>query len=137
MSDNLLFKFNSLTGKYRRHNIALHDITEWLSTIQELLKEYDLHEEDSNLGTMLENVGKVRLELIRITYRARGITQIARKVKNVKVLPLVNEIIDELEDFGRELINLDFNQSELIKTIPRIRNSLLELKDVISEIEYK
>ncbi|MFC1995721.1 hypothetical protein ACFLVM_02460 [Chloroflexota bacterium] len=101
------------------------------------MKEYDLHEEDSNLGTMLENVGKVRLELIRITYRARGITQIARKVKNVKVLPLVNEIIDELEDFGRELINLDFNQSELIKTIPRIRNSLLELKDVISEIEYK
>ncbi len=105
--------------------------------IQELLTEYGLHEEGFNLDTMLEDIGKIRLELIRITYRAHGIIKIARKVKGVNVLPLVNEIIDELEDFGRDLHYPDLDRSKLIKTIPELRNSLLKLKDVISEIEYR
>ncbi|MFC1959018.1 hypothetical protein ACFLV6_03830, partial [Chloroflexota bacterium] len=77
--DSLLFTFNSLTGKSRRHNRALRDVAEWSSTIQELLTEYDLHEEGFNLDTMLKDIGKVRLELTRIIYRAHGIIKIARK----------------------------------------------------------
>ena len=133
--DSLLFAFNSLTGRSRRYNRALRDITGWSSTIQELLIEYDLYEESFNLDTMLGNIGKLRFELIRITYRAHAIIKIARNIKGVK--PLVYEIINELEDLGRTLLNPAFNHTKLIKTIPELRNSVLKLRAVISEIEDK
>ena len=135
--DNVLFIFNSLTGQNKQHNRALRDVTEWSSTIQDLLTEYGLQEEGFTLDTLSKDIGKVRFELIGITYRAHGITRIARKIKGANVLPLVNELIDELEEFGRELINPSLNQPRLIKTIPELRNASLKLKDVISEIEYK
>ncbi len=133
--ESLLSKFNSLTGRSRRHNKSLRDVTEWASTLQEILTEFDLYEEDFDLDTMLENIGKVRLELIRITYRSHEIIQISRKVKGVNVI--VNKIIGQLEDFRRYLDYPDLNRSKLIKAISEVQNSISQLKDVISEIEYK
>ena len=129
--------FNSLTGRSGRHNRALRDVTEWLSTVQELLIEYNLHEEGSNLDSMLENLGKVQFELISITHKARGIIKIVNNIKGAKVSPLVIEITDELENVRRALINPALSHQKLIKAIPELRNSFQKLKDVISEIEYK
>ena len=133
--ESFLFTFNSLTGRSRRHNKSLREVTEWSSTIQEIMTEFKIHEEGFNLDTMLEDIGKLKLELIRITYRSSEIIKIARKVKGVNIL--VNEIIGQLEDFRRYLDYPDLNRSKLINTISEVQNSLFQLKDVISEIEYK
>ena len=135
--ESLLYTFNSLTGRSRRHNRALRDVTEWLSTIQELFTKYNLHEGGSNLDSILENRGRIQFELISITYKARGIIKIARNIKGVKVSPIVNEIIKELEDVRIALINTALSHPRLIKAIPELRDSSRKLEDAISEIEYK
>ena len=135
--ESLLYTFNSLTGRSRRHNRALRDVTEWLSTIQELFTKYNLHEGGSNLDSILENRGRIQFELISITYKARGIIKIARNIKGVKVSPIVNEIIEELENVRIALINPALSHPRLIKAISELRNSFRKLEDAISEIEYK
>ena len=132
---SLLFTFNLMTGRNRRHNKSLHDVTEWSNVIQNILTEFDLYEEEFNLDTMLEDIGKVRLEIIRILYRSHEIIKIARKVKGANVF--VNEIIGQLEDFRRYLDYPYLNRSKIINSILEVQNSLSHLKDVISEIEYK
>jgi len=133
--ESVLSTFNLLTGRSRRHNKSLREVTEWLSNLQRILTEFDLHEEGFALDTMLENIGKVRLELIRITYRSHEIIKISRKIKGVNVI--VNEIIDQLENFRRYLDYPELNSSKLIDTISEVRNYIFQLEDVISEIEYK
>ena len=135
--ESLLYTFNSLTGRSRRHNRALRDVTEWSSAIQKLFTEYNLDEEGSNLDSILKNREKIQFELIGITYKARGIIKIARNIKGVKVSPIVNEIIEELESVRTALINPALSHPRLIKAIPELRNSFRKLKDAISEIEYK
>lgn len=133
----LLDTFNSLTGRSWRHNKALRDIAEWSATIQEFFTEYNLQEEGSNFDSILENIGEVKFDLTTITFRARGIIKTAQNIKGVNISPLINEIIDELEDVRRALINPALGRTILIKVIPELRNSFKKLQDAISEIEYK
>ena len=133
----LLDTYNSLTGRSGRHNNALRDVTEWLATIQEFLKEYDLQEEGSNLDSILENIGKVKFELTTTKYRSSGIIKTASNIKGLKISPLISEIVDELEDFRRALINPALGHTILIKVISELRNSFEKLRDAISQIEYK
>ena len=133
----LLDTYNSLTGRSGRHNNALRDVTEWLATIQEFLKEYDLQEEGSNLDSILENIGKVKFELTTTIYRSSGIIKTASNIKSLKISPLISEIVDELEDFRRALINPALGHTILIKVISELRNSFEKLRDAISQIEYK
>ena len=135
--DNLLYLFNSLTGRSGRHNRALRDVTEWSSTLQELLIEYNLYEEGSNLDTMSESLGKVQFELTSITHKARGIIKIANNIKGAKVTPLVIEITDEIENIRRALLNPALSAPNLNKALTELRSSLQKLNGLISIIEYK
>ena len=134
--ESLLYTFDSLTGRGRRHNKALRDVTEWSSTIQEFFTEYNLNEEDSKFDSILENTGKVQFELIAITHKARGIIKTAQNIKGVKVSLLVNKILDELDNARRALINPALSHPNLIKAITELRSSFRKLKDTISEIEH-
>lgn len=133
----LLDTFNSLTGRSWRHDKALRDITEWSATIQEFFTEYNLQEEDSNLDSILENIGEVKFDLTTIAFRTRGIIKTAQNIKGVNFSPLISEIINELGDIRRALINPSLGHTILIKVIPELRNSFKKLQDAISEIEYK
>ena len=133
----LLDTCSALTGRSGRHNRALRDVAEWLETIQKFITEYDLQEEGSNLDSVLENIGKVKFELTNIKYKAGGIIKTAPNIKGLKVSPLINEIIDELDDFRRALINPALSRTVLVRVVPELRNSLKNLQDAMSEIEYK
>ena len=133
----LLDTFNSLTGRSRRHNQALRDVTEWLATLQEFFTKYNLLEEGSDLAPILENIGEVNFELTNIKHRARGIVKTAPNLKGLKISPLINEVIDELDGVRRAFINLAFDNTILTKVITELHNSFQKLQDAISEIDYK
>ena len=133
----LLDTFISLTGRSRRHNKALRDVTEWLATLQEFFTKYNLPEAGSNLDPILENMGEANFELTNIKYRAHGIIKTAPNIKGSKISPLINEIIDELDGVRRAFINLAFDHTILIKVIAELQNSFKKLQDAISEIEYR
>jgi len=133
----LLDTCSALTGRSGRHNKALRDVTEWLETIQKFTTEYNLQKEDPNLDSVLDNIGKAKFELTNIKYRAGGIIKTAPNIKGLKASPLINEIIDELDDFRRALINPSLGHTVLVRVIPELRNSLKNIQDAMSKIEYK
>jgi len=133
----LLDTFNSLTGRRERHNRALRDVTDWSAAIQEFLSRYNLQEGSSNFDSIFENIGEVKFDLTTITYRTREIVKTAKNVKGTRISPLIEEILDDLEDTRRALINPALAGAILSKDIPKVYESLKKLQDAISDIEYK
>jgi len=133
----LLDTFNSLTGRRKRHNRALRDVTDWSAAIQEFLSRYNLQEGSSNFDSIFENIGEVKFDLTTITYRTREIVKTAKNVKGTRISPLIEEILDDLEDTRRALINPALASATLSKDIPKVYESLKKLQDAISDIEYK
>ena len=133
----LLDTFNSLTGRRERHNRALRDVTDWSAAIQGFLSRYNLQEGSSNFDSIFENIGEAKLDLTTITYRTREIVKTAKNVKGTRISPLIEEILDDLEDTRRALINPALGSAILSKDIPKVYESLKKLQDAISDIEYK
>ena len=129
--------FNSLTGRRKRHNRALRDVTDWSAAIQEFLSRYNLQEGSSNFDSIFENIGEAKFDLTTITYRTREIVKTAKNVKGTRISPLIKEILDDLEDTRRALINPALASAILSKDIPKVYESLKKLQDAISDIEYK
>ena len=128
---------NSLTGINRRHNRALRDVTDWSATLQEFLSRYNLPEGSTNFDSIFENIGEVKIDLTTITYRTRDIIKTAKNLKGAMISPLIEEILRELEDIRRALINPDLGRAIINRLIPELHESFRKLRDAISEIEYK
>jgi len=133
----LLDTFNSLTGISRRHNKALRDVTDWSVNIQEFLSKYNLKEGGSNLDSIFENIGEAKFDVTTITHRAHDLINAAKNVKGARISPLMEEIIDELGNIRRALINPTLGISILRQDIPKLYESFKKLQDAISAIEYK
>jgi hypothetical protein len=129
--------FNSLTGISKRHNKALRDVTDWSVNIQEFLSKYGLKEGGSNLATIFDNIGDAKFDITTITHRARDLINAAKSVKGSRISPLIEEIIDELGNIRRALINPTLGISILRQDIPKLHESFKKLQDVISATEYK
>ena len=133
----LLDTFNSLTGRRGRHNRALRDVTDWSAAIQEFLSRYNLQEGSSNFDSIFENIGEAKFDLTTITYRTREIIKTAKNVKGTRISPLIEEILGDLEDTRRALINPALASAILSKNIPKVCESFKKLQDAISDIAYK
>ena len=134
---NFLDRIDSFTGRNRRHNRALRGVTEFSAAIQEFLARYDLPEESSRFDTLLKNVGLAKFDLTAIAYRGRTLDKTAKRIKGTKISPLIKAIISDLENVRRALITPDLGSAVLEKVIPKLGQSLSELQDAISGIEYK
>jgi hypothetical protein len=134
---NFLDRIDSFTGRNRRHNRALRDVTEFSAAIQEFLARYDLPEESSRFDTLLKNVGLAKFDLTAIAYKGRILDKTAKRIKGTKISPLIKGIISDLENMRRALITPDLGSAVLGKVIPKLGQSLSELQDAISGIEYK
>jgi hypothetical protein len=130
-------RFNALTGRSGRHNLALGDVTDWLATLHDFLAKYQLRESSSGLGSLLEKIGEAKFDLTTITYRARATSAIAGKVRGVRVAPLVADIVDNLEDIRRALINPSLGGEVLHTKVPALRESFEKLQEAISATGYK
>jgi len=128
---------NSLTGINRRHNRALRDVTDWSATMQDFFSRYNLQEGSTNFDSIFENIGEAKFDLTTITYRTRDIIKTAKNIKGTRISPLIEEILHDLEDIRRALINPALGNEIINRLIPELLESFRKLQDAISDIEYK
>ncbi|MFQ5996343.1 MAG: hypothetical protein ACE5KP_01790 [Dehalococcoidales bacterium] len=126
-----------MTGRSRRHNRAIRDVTDWAGTIQEFFARYNLQEGSTNFDSILENIGEAKFDLTTITYRTREVIKTAKNIKGTSISPLIEEILHKLEDIRRALINPALSSAVIRRLIPELYESFAKLQDAISEIEYK
>jgi len=129
--------FNSLTGISGRHNRALRDTTDLLAEIQGFYSNYHLLEESPNFKSLLQNIGYAKFDLTNLSYHIRLMIKTAKGIKGVKVSPIIEEIVNELEDFRRALMNPALSKTQLRKVISELHALATKLKDKLSATEYK
>ncbi|MBU2534587.1 MAG: hypothetical protein KKD83_00265 [Chloroflexi bacterium] len=128
--------FDSLTGRAKRHNQALRDVVDWSTSIHDLLIKYNI-EESHNLDLILEHISEVKFDLTNIAYKARAIIPISKNIKGTKVSSLIEEIMRNLEEFRRQLINPDLNRTRLVPMLAKVCELFKNLQDSILETKYK
>ena len=129
--------FNSCTGRSRRHNRALRDVTDWSVAVQQVLERYNLQAGSSDFGSIFENIGEAKLDLTTITYKTSEIIEIAENVKGTRISPLIEEMQSKLADVRRALMNPALGNEILNGAVSKLQESFKKLQDVISDIEYK
>lgn len=129
--------FNSLTGRSARHNRALRGITDLLGEIQRFYSIYNLQEESSRFDSLLANIGYAKLDLTNLAYHTRPMIKTSKDIKGEKVSPIIGEILNELEDLRRALIDPALRKTHLRKAISELNKSVTNLRDTLSEVEYK
>ena len=129
--------FNSLTGISGRHNRALRDTTEFLDGIQGFISNYALGEESNNLKPLLEKIGYAKFDLTNLAHHLRPMIKPARDIKGVQVSQIMEELLNDLENFRRALTDPALRQSQLQEIISELNESVASLQGKLAEIEYK
>lgn len=129
--------FNSLIGRSGRHNKALRDITDLLAEIQRFYSIYNLQEESPKFESLLANIGYAKLDLTNLAYHTRPTIKTSKDIKGEKLSPIIDEILNELEDLRRALMDPALRKTHLRKAISELHKSVNNLRDKLSEIEYK
>jgi hypothetical protein len=126
---------NSLAGVSTRHNRALRDVKDWSATIQKFLSEYNLYGSPS-LDTLLENIGKAKVDLTSIAYRAHPLIKATKHIKGKQVSPLITELVEAVESLRRALIHASKYDTNLGKDVLGLRTSFEKLQETLSDIVY-
>ena len=133
----VLDTLNSLTGVNRRHNRALRDVIDWVATLQDFLSRYKLPEGSTNFDPIFKNIGEAKFDLTAITHRTHDVLNTAKNVKGTRISPLIEEVLHDLEDIRRALINPALGRAMIGKLIPELYESFGKLREAISDLEYK
>jgi hypothetical protein len=126
---------NWLTGRSLRHNRALRHVRDWAATVQKFLSEYQLYG-NSNIDFLLGNSRKANFDLIAMAHKGNILIKPASKIRNTRVSPLLTEVVDEIENMRRALMNPDIRGTRLPEVISRLRISFEKLQEKLSAIEY-
>lgn len=129
--------FNSLTGRSGRHNKALRETNDLLDEIQGFYSNFKLQEESPDLASLMENVGYAKFDLTNLTYHIRPIVETAKDIIGVKASPTMKQILNQIEDFRRALMNPALRRTQLRRVISELQESVADLQHKLSEIEYK
>ncbi len=129
--------FNYWTGRSAKHNRALRDITDLLAEIQRFYSIYDLQEESSKFESLLANIGNAKFDLTNLAYHTRPMIKTSKDIKGENISSIIDEILKELEDLRRALMNPALRKTLLRKTMSEFRKSVTNLRDKLSKIEYK
>ena len=129
--------FNSLTGRSGRHNRALRDTTELLAELQGFYSNYNLQEEGPGFKSLLAKIGYAKFDLTNLTYHIRPMVKPAKDIIGIKASPIMEKILNELEDFRRALMNPALRKANLRRVISELHESVSSLQTKLSETEYK
>ena len=61
----------------------------------------------------------------------------SKDIKGETISPIIDEILNELENFRRALMNPALRNTHLRKAVSELHNSMTNLRDKLSGIEYK
>jgi len=128
-------RFNALTGKNQRHNKALHDLQEWLASVQKFLATYNLYG-SSDYNKLLESVGDAKFDLTAIAYNARPIVDIARNFQNKEIPPLIVDLNTKIENLRRGMMKFSLSYKKIDQVVPELIASYEKLQETISNTEY-
>jgi hypothetical protein len=129
--------FNSLTGISGRHNRALHDTNEFLAKIQDFYSNYNLPEESPDFKSLLEKIGYAKLDLTNLAHHLRPIVKTVKDIKGVQSSQIMEEVLSRLEEFRRALTDPDLRKAQLEEVISELHESVTNLQQKLSELEYK
>ena len=126
----------TVTGINTRHNKALRDIKDWAETLRRFFIVYDLYG-SPKFNLLTENIGKVKFDLIYITYKGHMLINEAKNIKGKAIIPLITDIMADAENLKRELTNLSLQDDTISEITLGLRKSFEKLKDALSDKEYK
>ena len=126
-----------MIGRSGRHNKALRDITDLLAEIQRFYSIYNLREESSKFESLLAKIGDAKFDLTNLAYHTRPMIKSSKDIKGEKFSPIIDEILSELENFRRALMNPALRKTHLRKEVSELHKSVTNLRDKLSGIEYK
>jgi len=125
------------TMKNARHNRALRDILDLQRSIEEFLARYHLQENGADFRFVFENIGQARIDATEITHLTGTKIRITKNIESKNLLPLLEEVHTDLEDFKRPLFTRTVGGVVLGQRVLKLHKSLENLLTTISEIEYK
>ena len=128
---------NLLARKNERHNRALSDIRDLLGATEEFFAKYSLQENGSDFRLIFENVGQAKFDVTTITHRTRARIKIAKDIRGKNLRPLLEEVLNKLEEVRRVIFNPILGSTVLRKSVFELRESFKNLLDAVSGIEYK
>jgi hypothetical protein len=124
--------FNTFTGISARHNHALAEIKELSDSLREFLGKYSTPDD-----VFSQNIGMAQTEITTLIYHIRTRIKIFRSIKGKKVLPLVQDLYNNLESVRVDIFNPKKGRFSLAESLSRLNGSFQALTEAISEIEFK
>ena len=126
---------NLLTGKSSRHNKSLRNLYDWSATLQKFLSDYQLYGR-ADAGLLLENAGDAKFDLTSIAHNSRNLKSQVKNIKNSQITSLFEEVVVQIENMRRILINPSLRENKLHGVISDLKISFEKMHDTLSTIEY-
>ena len=108
-----------------------------LDEIQGFYLNFKLQGEGTDLESLIENIGYAKFDLTNLTYHIRPIVETAKDIIGVKASPTMKQILNQIEDFRRALMDPALRRTQLRRVISELQESVADLQHKLSEIEYK
>ena len=125
---------NWLTGKNARHNRALRDVRDWADTVQKFLSDYQLRG-GPDPGILTDNISQANFDLIAMSHKGNNLAAAATRISHARISPLLIQVIGEIENTRRALMNPTYRTTTLPEVVSRLCVSFEKLREKLSTIE--
>lgn len=125
---------NWLTGKSARHNRALRDIRDWADTVEKFIADYKLRD-SMDAGILAGNVSQANFDLIALSHKGNNLAAAANRISQPEISPLLIQVIGEIENTRRALMNPTFRTTTLPGVVSRLCVSFEKFQDRLSKID--
>ena len=122
---------NVFTGAATRHNRALREIRDLIKELSDFLTEFGVSKK------VFGNVVKARIDISTLMYKIRKSEKAFGHIKSKKLMPLLLDVYNNLENVRVDVYNPQKGKVALDKNLSNLNASLEALTSAVSEIEFK
>ena len=135
---NLLEAFvRWITRENARHNRALRDILYLVKTIEDFFMQYHLPGDSPDFKTLLEHLGKTRIDTTELVYQTGIRIRRSRNIKGKDLPSVVGDIYNALDELQRSLFTRTLSSEVLSRRITMLDTAFENLLNALSGIGYK